>query len=112
MNRTEQNRTEQNRTEQNRTEQNRTEQRSILYGCCQYIPILLGGLGEKVSNGGTQYYFQDRVYSSESVAVSIATAFNPYYLVKVKNERSVLHSNSRAAGKNNRTTEQQNNRLN
>jgi len=70
----------------------------------------LGGLGEKVSNGGTQYYFQDRVYSSESVAVSIATAFNPYYLVKVKNERSVLHSNSRAAGKNNRTTEQQNNR--
>ena len=67
----------------------------------------MGGLGEKVSNGGTQYYFQDRVYSSESVAVSIATAFNPYYLVKVKNERSVLHSNSRAAGKNNRTTEQQ-----
>ena len=49
-------------------------------------PVLLGGLGEKVSNGGTQYYFQDRVYSSESVAVSITTAFNPYYLVKVKNE--------------------------
>ena len=73
------------------------------------IPILLGGLGEKVSNGGTQYYFQDRVYSSESVAVSITTAFNPYYLVKVKNERSDLHSNSRAA-ENNRTTEQQNNR--
>ena len=96
--------------EQNRTEQNRTEQRSILYGCCQYIPILMGGLGEKVSNGGTQYYFQDRVYSADSVAVSVTAAFNPWYLVRVKNERSVLHSNSRAAGKNNRTTEQQNNR--
>jgi hypothetical protein len=74
------------------------------------VPILMGGLGEKVSNGGTQYYFQDRVYSGDSVAVSIATSFNPYYLVKVKNERSDLYSNSRAAGKNNRTTEQQNNR--
>ena len=70
------------------------------------VPILMGGLGEKVSNGGTQYYFQDRVYSGDSVAVSIATSFNPYYLVKVKNERSDLHSNSRAA-ENNRTTEQQ-----
>ena len=48
-----------------------------------YFPILVGGLGEKVSNGGTQYYFQDRVYSSESVAVSVTVAFNPYYLVLV-----------------------------
>jgi hypothetical protein len=81
--------------EQNRTEQNRTEQRSILYGCCQYIPILLGGLGEKVSNGGTQYYFQDRVYSSESVAVSIATAFHPWYLVKVKKNEVCSHIKNR-----------------
>ena len=66
--------------------QNKIEQRFVLYGGCQYIPILMGGIGEKVSNGGTQYYNQDRVYSSESVAVSITTAFNPYYLVKVKNE--------------------------
>ena len=29
-------------------------------------PELLGGLGEKVSNGGTQYYNQDRVYNSLS----------------------------------------------
>lgn len=47
------------------------------------VPLLMGGLGEKVSNGGTQYYFQDRVYSSESVAVSVTVAFNPYYLVLV-----------------------------
>ena len=49
------------------------------------VPLLMGGLGEKVSNGGTQYYFQDRVYSSESVAVSVTVAFNPFYLVKARN---------------------------
>jgi len=53
-----------------------------LYGCCQDIPILLGGLGEKVSNGGTQYYNQDRVYSSWTVSVAVATAYLPWYLVK------------------------------
>ena len=34
-------------------------------------PQLLGGLGEKKSNGGTQYYQQDRVYSSDGVAMSL-----------------------------------------
>lgn len=52
-----------------------------------YEPILLGGLGEKVSNGGTQYYNQDRVYSSFSVSVAVSTAFLPWYLVK--NEESM-----------------------
>ena len=47
-------------------------------------PVLLGGLGEKVSNGGTQYYNQDRVYYSLSVAVAISTilSFQPWYLVR------------------------------
>lgn len=45
-------------------------------------PELLGGLGEKVSNGGTQYYNQDRVYSSDSVSVTISTVFQPWYMVK------------------------------
>ena len=31
--------------------------------------FLYGGLGEKVSNGGTQYYQQDRVYSSQGFAM-------------------------------------------
>lgn len=31
-------------------------------------PVLLGGLGERKSNGGTQDYQQDRVFSSEGVA--------------------------------------------
>lgn len=33
-------------------------------------PQLLGGLGEKTSNGGTQYYQQDRVYSSDGVSMA------------------------------------------
>ena len=46
------------------------------------LPVLYGGLGEKVSNGGTQYYFQDRVYDTEHCAISITVSFNPWYLVK------------------------------
>ena len=33
-------------------------------------PTLVGGFGEMKSNGGTQYYQQDRVYDSESIAMS------------------------------------------
>lgn len=33
-------------------------------------PILVGGYGEKKSNGGTQWYQQDRVYSADSVAMA------------------------------------------
>lgn len=45
-------------------------------------PKLVSGLGEKVSNGGTQYYNQDRVYDSNGVAVAVATSFQPNYLVE------------------------------
>ena len=54
---------------------------------CDLLPVLLGGFGEK-SNGGTQYHFQNRVYSSMSIAVSITASFNPFYLVEVKNGSS------------------------
>ena len=52
-------------------------------GCCPTIPtcgggnlqpkiieraVVLGGIGEKKSNGGRQYYQQDRVYSSDGLA--------------------------------------------
>ena len=53
-------------------------------------PVLLGGLGEKVSNGGTQYYNQDRVYSSFSVSIAVATAFLPWYLVYEKSKSTLL----------------------
>ena len=33
-------------------------------------PKLVGGIGEKKSNGGTQYYQQDRIYDSESIAMA------------------------------------------
>ena len=41
-------------------------------------PRVLGGLGEKRSNGGPQWYQQDRIYD-DNVAISVTTAFNPYY---------------------------------
>lgn len=43
-------------------------------------PKVIGGIGEKKSNNGTQYYQQDRIYDDE-IAISITTAFNPYYSV-------------------------------
>ena len=33
-------------------------------------PKLVGGIGNKKSNGGTQYYQQDRIYDSESIAMA------------------------------------------
>ena len=41
-------------------------------------PKVLGGIGEKKSNGGTQWYQQDRIYD-DNVAISVTTSFNPYY---------------------------------
>lgn len=40
---------------------------------------VLGGLGEKTSNNGTQWYQQDRIYD-DKIALSIATCCQPYYL--------------------------------
>ena len=33
-------------------------------------PKLVGGIGDKKSNGGSQYYQQDRIYDSESIAMA------------------------------------------
>ena len=44
-------------------------------------PKVIGGIGEKKSNGGQQWYQQDRVYDGDDVAVSVTTGFNPYYAV-------------------------------
>lgn len=59
-------------------------------------PKLVGGLGEKVSNGGTQYYNQDRVYDSDGVAV--ATSFQPNYLVVVMRCRNPNNPSDRTPG--------------
>lgn len=44
------------------------------------VPKVVGGIGEKKSNGGQQWYQQDRIYDGENIAISVTTAFNPYYL--------------------------------
>jgi site-specific DNA-cytosine methylase len=41
-------------------------------------PKVVGGIGEKKSNGGRQWYQQDRIYD-DNCAISVTTAFNPYY---------------------------------
>ena len=43
-------------------------------------PNLLGGIGEKKSNGGTQHYQQNRIYD-DTLATSVLTERNPYYAV-------------------------------
>jgi len=40
---------------------------------------LLGGIGEKDSNSGTQWKQQNRIYSSEKSGISLGTGFNPFY---------------------------------
>lgn len=47
-------------------------------------PKVLGGIGEKKSNNGTQWYQQDRIYD-DNIAISVTTAFNPYYATVDKN---------------------------
>ena len=49
------------------------------FGVC--VPNLIGGVGEKKSNNGTQHYQQDRVYD-DSLSVCVATQSNPYYAVQ------------------------------
>lgn len=43
--------------------------------------VVLGGIGEKKSNGGTQYYEQNRIYDGGKLATSVTaqSSFHPYY---------------------------------
>ena len=45
-------------------------------------PILVGGIGEKTSNGGTQYFQQNRIYYS-AVSTAITTVCMPFFVVVV-----------------------------
>ncbi len=50
-------------------------------------PKLVGGVGDKKSNGGTQYYQQDRIYDSESIAMAHPdnlTSGSYYYQVNTR----------------------------
>lgn len=44
-------------------------------------PKVIGGIGEKKSNNGTQWFLQDRIYDNK-IAPAICTSVNPYYLTK------------------------------
>lgn len=46
--------------------------------------VLWGGIGDKKSNGGTQWYEQDRIYDAEGLATAVPaeSAFHPYYTSK------------------------------
>lgn len=35
------------------------------------MPKVVGGIGEKKSNGGTQWYQQDRIYDSNEIALCV-----------------------------------------
>ena len=41
----------------------------------------IGGIGEKKSNNGTQWYQQDRIYDGNE-SISVTTTCNPYYVIK------------------------------
>lgn len=57
------------------------------------IAKLVGGVGEKKSNGGTQYFQQDRVYDGRnSIALCVPSSIpggSYRYLFEVDNENNV-----------------------
>lgn len=42
--------------------------------------ILWGGIGEKKSNKGTQFYLQDRIYDANGICPSLNTVA-PYWII-------------------------------
>ena len=59
-------------------------------------PVLVGGIGEKKSNNGTQFYQQDRVYDSSSIAMAHPANLpggSYKYLVKDKAGNEILLHN-------------------
>lgn len=48
-------------------------------GVAIYSPRVIGGIGEKSSNSGRQYFYQNRIYDS-GVATAVATSLQPNYL--------------------------------
>lgn len=42
-------------------------------------PFVWGGLGEKTSNNGTQWFNQNRVYDTWTVSPAIETSFAPWF---------------------------------
>lgn len=55
------------------------------------LPFVVGGVNEKKSNGGTQYYQQDRVYMMADVAMCLPSQIpRGSYLYLVKEDNLIL----------------------
>ena len=49
--------------------------------------ILWGGVGDKKSNNGTQFYIQDRIYDSNGLCPTLNTVA-PYWVIVWENKRN------------------------
>lgn len=69
-------------------------------------PRLVGGVGEKKSNNGTQYYQQDRIYSSDTVAMAHPAQIpGGSYMYAVEEEIEVFEKQVRIAASRGRDPE-------
>lgn len=56
------------------------------------IAKVVGGIGEKKSNKGTQYFLQNRIYKGK-IALAITTCCNPYYITGDFDELTIKKDN-------------------
>lgn len=62
------------------------ENHGTVNAIAQREPTLIGGIGEKKSNNGTQHYRQDRIYD-DKLSASVTTTLNPYYAVAMRGRK-------------------------
>lgn len=70
-----------NRPHQKRGVVQKGMNQTIKTSCDDIGVVVIGGIGEKKSNNGTQWFLQDRVYDNK-ISPAICTSFNPYFLTK------------------------------
>lgn len=46
------------------------------------IPKVIGGIGKKDSNGGTQWKLQNRIYANQVATSLVTSSFRPYYMTQ------------------------------
>lgn len=59
------------------------------------VPEVIGGVGEKKSNGGSQWYQQDRIYD-DKIAIGVTPTATPYYATAIRgryNEQGEIEQN-------------------
>lgn len=48
--------------------------------------IVWGGIGEKLSNKGTQWYLQNRIFDSDGISPALSTFKSDYWVVIYEEE--------------------------